>query len=48
MLTYISILKLCNCDRDSLLIRVANANVDALDTDALSLFFSMSGELYNR
>ena len=45
ILAYTSILKLCDCDRDSLFIRVANADVDALDTDALSFFFSMTGEL---
>jgi hypothetical protein len=45
MLAYTNILKLCNCDRNSLFIRVANADVDALDTDALGLFFGMSREL---
>lgn len=47
MFAYTSTLKLCNCDRDSLFIRVANADIDALDTDALGLFFSMSGKLEN-
>ena len=45
--TQAGILELCDSNRDSLLIRVADTDVDALDANTLGLFLSMTRKLRN-